>query len=497
MRKFAIHLRIALFCLALCLCCVGTAYALDINEGGEYNLAVVRSEVNIYTTAPVTLTGKLNGQISCLVEGVTLTLRGVKVTCDEYCALSFTGADNTLILEERNGIKSDGRSPGIRVVEGTTLTIKGDGRLKATGGNGGGAGIGGGDCETGGTIIIESGDITAVGGYSAAGIGGGSCRDGGTIVISGGTVTASGGNGGAGIGGAGDKGFDKILITGGTIIASSDEGCGIGQGWNSGKFIPGGEITITGGTITANGGIGGGGANNGGFITIEGGDITSNGPIGGGSVSFRDNIREGLITISGGTILADGGIGPTSDIIISGGDITAIGIVNCAGIDASIAGESEVNEKKIKITGGTIVAIGGGGAAGIGGSSFFTTRTIEISGGTISATGGDPFMPNGGGWDEGFRFGGGAGIGGGCFGCGGSIIISGGTVRATGGEEGAGIGTGTNGYYNEINIYGGTVEAIGGDYGAGIGGGRNSEAVYTKIGGNSLVYAIRGEGGHL
>ena len=56
---------------------------------------------------------------------------------------------------------------------------------------------------------------------------------------------------------------------------------------------------------------------------------------------------------------------------------------------AGIGGGMESTGSNIKITGGTIEAVGGAGAAGIGGGVYGTGRDIEISGGKVSATGGD------------------------------------------------------------------------------------------------------------
>ena len=56
---------------------------------------------------------------------------------------------------------------------------------------------------------------------------------------------------------------------------------------------------------------------------------------------------------------------------------------------AGIGGGHESGAGNIKITGGTIEAVGGEGAAGIGGGVYGQGRDIEISGGKVSATGGD------------------------------------------------------------------------------------------------------------
>ena len=172
----------------------------------------------------------------------------------------------------------------------------------------------------------KAGSLTATGGKFGAGIGGGNGGSGENITITGGTVNATGGlYGGAGIGGGDDGSGKNITITGGTVnAAGGDFGAGIGGG-NRGS---GEDITIKGGTVEANGGLFGAG-------------------------------------------------------------------------------------------------IGGGNSAGIGSSG----KNITINGGTVNAAGGEY----------------GAGIGGGCWGSGEDITINGGTVNATGGTCGAGIGGGEQG----------------------------------------------------
>ena len=138
------------------------------------------------------------------------------------------------------------------------LTIGGSGALTATGGNYG-AGIGGGKYQEGGRITITSGTIEAYNNYGAAGIGGGfgdigSPCSGGEITITGGRVTAAAGSGmGAGIGGGGNGGCGgAVTITGGNVTASGGSmGGASGAGIGGGEQGGGGSITITGGSINA------------------------------------------------------------------------------------------------------------------------------------------------------------------------------------------------------------------------------------------------------
>lgn len=124
-----------------------------------------------------------------------LTLENVNIdnsANEKTCALSFSGAGNTLTLAGDNTLQSGSSQPGVMVKSSAALTIDGDGKLTAVGGASG-AGIGGAKEGSAGSITIQDGEITATGGDSAAGIGGGESAMGGTITITGGTVTATGG----------------------------------------------------------------------------------------------------------------------------------------------------------------------------------------------------------------------------------------------------------------------------------------------------------------
>ena len=184
------------------------------------------------------------------------------------------GAKLNLILEGENTLKGGDNCAGIEVPEGCTLTISGEGSLKATGGEG--AGIGASSRRNGslGTIVIEEGDIEAYGGEMAAGIGGSAEGSSGTIIINNGTVYAKGGHGsyykdiknvygGAGIGGGANGCVDKIEINGGNVTAyggyatnaGRHPGAAIGCGGGGAKAVEGGykygEIAINGGTVSA------------------------------------------------------------------------------------------------------------------------------------------------------------------------------------------------------------------------------------------------------
>lgn len=215
---------------------------------------------------------------------------------------------------------------GYSSVAGCEITING-GTITAKCGKEYGAGIGGGEYGAAGTITIKGGTVTATGGESGAGIGSGyklKSKAPGSITISGGDITAAGGDGGAGIGGGygaeEDSSFGDILITAGTVKATGgNNSAGIGQGKDSyGAF---GNITISGGKVTALGGsnygngIGANGRKTASFgkITISGGKVTATaGSTGwgiGNQVTVNNEEMYGTTEIDGGTVLTEGYFG--------------------------------------------------------------------------------------------------------------------------------------------------------------------------------------------
>ena len=170
---------------------------------------------------------------------------------------------------------------GISVNAGNSLTIyaqpaendKTTGSLTVENVEEGNAGIGGDVQQSGDTITINGGEITATGGTSGSGIGGGSKINGsgGTITIHGGEIVATGYSGSAGIGSgfAASIGSATVInIDGGIVTATcSDDaletlgGAGIGGGGAANSSV---AITISGGTVTATGGKGADGIGNGG-----------------------------------------------------------------------------------------------------------------------------------------------------------------------------------------------------------------------------------------
>lgn len=258
------------------------------------------------------------------------------------------------------------------------ITLEGDNTLSS------GARRAGLEVNEGASVSINgtNGDsLTATGGVWGAGIGGGRGGDGGDITINGGTVTADGGKDAfASIGG---NRSGNITINGGTVKAGTNVSDGAGIG---GQFVD--NITINGGDITANGktdyaGIGSywpaGTYGTLGILEINGGNVTA---VGGSEAAA--GIGSCLdITITGGTVTAQGGngteyYGSGAGIGSRGAHITELGYSNGS----------------ITITGGTVNAAAGtnhpdfSGAPtlDIGGSGGKTTGTvpITITGGTVN-----------------------------------------------------------------------------------------------------------------
>lgn len=160
--------------------------------------------------------------------------------------------------------------------------------------------------------------LCVTGGVYSAGIG---CSDfnetwttskGGTIIIDGGRITAVGGGKGIGIGGGGASG--KVIINGGEINAD-----GIGGGYN----IAGGTVEIKSGVIRSNApwGCGGiGGSREGGVVRIFGGTIYATGTsgIGGGYAGPVD-----LVEIYGGSVESHGSIYAKKIVIANGVNVIA------------------------------------------------------------------------------------------------------------------------------------------------------------------------------
>lgn len=210
---------------------------LTFSKDGNYKVTgdgnVTNVQIIVEANIAITLTVK---DVNCYPSGAGMSIDGT--------------ANATLILQGENEFVSGNYSnAGIEFNNATgSLTIDGTGSVKATGGENG-AGIGGGNGNSGNRITISSGTVIARGSNGGAGIGGGMGGTGNNITINGGNITATG-NGGAGIGGGNYKFGSNITISGGTVTATSTSASGIGSGainWNSSNIV------ITGGSVKATG----------------------------------------------------------------------------------------------------------------------------------------------------------------------------------------------------------------------------------------------------
>ena len=239
----------------------------------------------------------------------------------------------------------------------------------------------------------------------------------GDVTISGGTVTATGGN------------------------STGSYGSG-GDGIHSGSLtISGGTVTATGGDSTGSNGLGGRGiCSDSGGITISGGStVTANG---GNGSSGRDGISSSSgVTVSDGTVTATGG--------------NSTGSYGCGG-------DGIRSDGGVTISGGTVNATGGNGGTISGGDGIRSGGGLTVSDGTVTAKGGNGDSKDGYGGD-GIR-------------SGGVITISGNTVNAAGGYGGKVGGYGICSF-DRVAISGGTVEAAGGNGSTGGGSGIYSSVI--------------------
>ena len=250
-----------------------------------------------------------------------------------------------------------------------------------------------------------------------------------------------------------------------------------------------GSLTITGGetdSLTAKGGSGtydGGTGIYSNSLTISGGTVNANGGNSGGRSDGGIGIHSGSLTISGSTVNATGGNGSNDgsssggsgihifgngSLTVSDGTVTATGGNGGTG-NASDGGSGISSSGSLTISGGTVKATGGDSGNGNysdGGSGIDSSSGVTIYGGTVDAKGGNSgngnYSAGGNGIDNGGRSG--------------SITISGGTVDAKGGNSGTGdYSNGGSGICNggsgidsgNITISGGTVNATGGNDGNG------------------------------
>ena len=230
----------------------GTAY-LDISRGGIYftseGVNGFDSNDNIVTGkyAEYIISGTTNNDINktIVVESGThnITFDNLEITAPKNHPFDIrSGASVVLTLAGNNTLRTkdgsytDCNYAAVHVPEGASLTIRGEGSLKATTtSNYHGAGIGGVLNEISGSITIAGGRVYAES-TDGAGIGSGArapsagTPSAGTVNITGGTIEARSVYG-AGVGAGENAVGPNIYISGGSVKAeSTDGGEAVGKG---------------------------------------------------------------------------------------------------------------------------------------------------------------------------------------------------------------------------------------------------------------------------
>ena len=228
----------------------GTDYTAEfspstIREKGDYTLTVTAAGTNYTGTKSISFS---------VVDIITVTASTTEM--DEKYGVPYKVSNDVTVGSRINIVgdillmldegKTLTAAKGIELSKNNKLTIEGNGSLIANG-DGNNAGIGAMEV---GTLIINSGNITATGGdEGSAGIGGSKTNyqgntDGGFITINGGSVNATGSPYAAAIGGSLGGVCGSITINGGKVTANGGihvvagnnvNGYGIGTGYNGTK----------------------------------------------------------------------------------------------------------------------------------------------------------------------------------------------------------------------------------------------------------------------
>ena len=341
------------------------------------------------TNAPTTLTEKAQEAARNVVKIINdyasplkVILRNLKVDAGDTkeSAVTVSGTGNvTLELDGKNELTGGtGTVENEYIITRARAGLKSEmGKTTITDSDGDGTLI-----ATGGKIVVDDSYASAKSGQYAAGFG----IDG--AVIAGGTVVAKGGDvvfessaeqkensyiffsTGSGIltpeiSGGIVEATGGSAIGNGTLGALSEAGSGVGgEDYSAWKV----QTKITGGTVKATGGN----AKN------------SGGSRGGFGIRVDSNNGKGGLSISGGTVIAQGGTGDDggsgiSSAKISGGSVMAVG---GAGIQNGGDGMGGAT-----ISDGSVVAVGGTGSK-TGGDGFDKDSTVKVTGGKVTAQGG-------------------------------------------------------------------------------------------------------------
>ena len=288
----------------------GTGGTGTVGGADAPGISISEGEALTASGGTVSATGGGNGAGISVGDGGDLTVDGGKVTATGRTGIStgaaaITISKGSMTATGNNAGTGVAGSSGISIGDGGNLTIEG-GKVTATGGDGGKGNDNfgsGGPGENGGTgisvsangnITINDGSLTATGGKGGAG-------------NSGNERAGRGGNGGAGISVSGSININGGIVkaignTGGNGVSAGNKG---GDGGNGGAGIVSENegVTITGGTVTATGGVGGRGHH-----FWAGKEFKAQGGNGGAGIVSEN----GSTTITGGAVTATGSSGGES-----------------------------------------------------------------------------------------------------------------------------------------------------------------------------------------
>ncbi|HAJ65948.1 MAG TPA: hypothetical protein DCM61_05155 [Clostridiales bacterium] len=376
-----------------------TGSSAEVSGGG---VSIDGSVVTIASPGEYSVLGNLNN--GCIVVNtgevkgdVSLTLDNCSITCLDGPAIRVEQAKNfDLILgdgTENRLVSGTAESAPVTKLEGAALFSEDDLDI-----------LGGGSLEISGYLnngITCKDDLDIMGGTLTVTAVNNGIKGSESVEITGGAISVTAGNDGIKSTSAKKEGKGYVQISDGTITVDA---VGDGISAETTMEITGGAISVT--TTGDRELISSKGLKANGALTISGGELTlasedhaihstSDLIVSGGTISALSHAGKGLsshatLTVSGGKIdlkSGDDGVAALSALAISDGEITVL-----AGADGLKAGNKETASGTIDISGGTITvnaygdAIDAKTSAAISGGSFVGTGASKQPQGFVGGT---------------------------------------------------------------------------------------------------------------
>jgi hypothetical protein len=343
-----------------------------LNVVGNVKHGIKTGEYFTIKNATINVTSAAGDGISCaeyfLMESGTINISGTQddgIQCDIDGDAS-TGETTDHEEEDSGNVYLEGGTLNINVTAAATKGIKADGDIKISDGDitvkttGGGAWDSDDKKTKASSCLSADGNITISGGtlnLTSTGAGGKGINGDGTFTATGGTTTIK------------TSGNAVVASSSGSIstVSSSQQ---LDRYDSDYKSSPKG-IKIDGAIVISDNaiisvtttGAGGEGIESKTSIDITGGQVTVNASDDAINASYNDDTKSlsyaGNLTISGGYVYArstgNDGIDANGNVYIKGGLVYAIGT---SSPEVAIDANSE-EQKKLYVTGGTIIAIGG------------------------------------------------------------------------------------------------------------------------------------------